>query len=42
MIVMVNLADQPCFFIKTVVGLAIDGAVSMGIDITIGFSGLFL
>ena len=48
--VIVNLADWPCFFIRTavglgiggVVGLTISGAVLIRMDITIGFFELSL
>ena len=46
---MVDLAGQPCFFVRAVVGLgigktvglAIDGAILMGTDIAVGFLGCF-
>ena len=46
----INLAGQPCFFVRAVVffaiggamGLVIDGAVLMKTNVAIGFSGLFL
>ena len=50
MVVMIDLADWPHFFIGGVVGfaiggavgLAIDGAISMEIDIAVGFFELSL
>ena len=50
MIVVVDLAGQPHFFvgaavglgISGAVGLAIDGAVLTGTDVAVGFSGLSL
>ena len=47
---MVDLADQPHFFVGVAVGigiggavgLAIGGAVLTGTDVAVGFSGLFL
>ena len=50
MIVVVNLAGQPRFFVGVTiglgiggaVGLVIGGAVSTGTDVAVGFSGLSL
>ena len=37
-----SLANWPRFFIRAVVGLTIGEAVLTGVDVAVGFSGLFL
>ena len=38
----IDLVNQPCFFVRAIVGLAIGWAVMIGREVAAGLSGFFL